>query len=95
MSGGTEGARWGWGLLMSPDARWLIAEERNQAIPDLKVAAWLELSERDGICKEFFKNFNQAFGLMSPVVIQAKKVNHRLECFNMCSEVQITLLSHD
>ncbi|KAL4684170.1 hypothetical protein H8959_021864, partial [Pygathrix nigripes] len=38
----------------------LTAEERNQAILDLKAAGWSELSERDAIYKEFsFHSFNQ------------------------------------
>ncbi|XP_069932214.1 pterin-4-alpha-carbinolamine dehydratase 2 isoform X5 [Oryctolagus cuniculus] len=44
----------------SADAQWLTAEERREAVLDLKAAGWAELSERDAIYKEFsFKNFNQ------------------------------------
>ncbi|XP_063467790.1 pterin-4-alpha-carbinolamine dehydratase 2 isoform X2 [Symphalangus syndactylus] len=45
---------------MSSGTHRLTAEERNQAILDLKAAGWSELSERDAIYKEFsFHNFNQ------------------------------------
>ncbi|XP_049565152.1 pterin-4-alpha-carbinolamine dehydratase 2-like [Orcinus orca] len=81
---------------MSAGAHWWTAEERNRVVLDLKAAGWLELSERDSIYKEFsFKNFNQAFGLMSGVALQAEKMNHHLEWFNGYSNVQITLTSHD
>ncbi|XP_059030598.1 pterin-4-alpha-carbinolamine dehydratase 2 isoform X2 [Mustela nigripes] len=78
------------------DARHLTAEERNQVILDLKAAGWSELHERDAIYKEFsFKNFNQAFGFMSRVALQAEKMNHHPEWFNVYNKVQITLTSHD
>lgn len=81
---------------MSADAHWLTAEERKQVILDLKAAGWSELSERDAIYKEFvFKNFNQAFGFMSRVALQAEKMNHHPEWFNVYNKVQITLTSHD
>uniref|UniRef100_A0A8C7ESR1 4a-hydroxytetrahydrobiopterin dehydratase n=1 Tax=Neovison vison TaxID=452646 RepID=A0A8C7ESR1_NEOVI len=78
------------------DAHHLTAEERNQVILDLKAAGWSELHERDAIYKEFsFKNFNQAFGFMSRVALQAEKMNHHPEWFNVYNKVQITLTSHD
>ncbi|XP_046521266.1 pterin-4-alpha-carbinolamine dehydratase 2 isoform X1 [Equus quagga] len=81
---------------MSADAHRLTAEERTQVILDLKAAGWSELSERDAIYKEFsFKNFNQAFGFMSRVALQAEKMNHHPEWFNVYNKVQITLTSHD
>uniref|UniRef100_A0A9L0R4V6 4a-hydroxytetrahydrobiopterin dehydratase n=1 Tax=Equus caballus TaxID=9796 RepID=A0A9L0R4V6_HORSE len=80
----------------SADAHRLTAEERTQVILDLKAAGWSELSERDAIYKEFsFKNFNQAFGFMSRVALQAEKMNHHPEWFNVYNKVQITLTSHD
>ncbi|PNI49926.1 PCBD2 isoform 3 [Pan troglodytes] len=81
---------------MSSGTHRLTAEERNQAILDLKAAGWSELSERDAIYKEFsFHNFNQAFGFMSRVALQAEKMNHHPEWFNVYNKVQITLTSHD
>ncbi|XP_069892541.1 pterin-4-alpha-carbinolamine dehydratase 2 isoform X1 [Dipodomys merriami] len=80
----------------SADTQWLTAEERNQAMLPLKAAGWSELSDRDAIYKEFsFKNFNQAFGFMSRVALQAEKMNHHPEWFNVYNKVQITLTSHD
>ncbi|XP_013362446.1 PREDICTED: pterin-4-alpha-carbinolamine dehydratase 2 isoform X1 [Chinchilla lanigera] len=80
----------------SSDSQLLTAEERDQILRDLKKAGWSELSERDAIYKEFsFKNFNQAFGFMSRVALQAEKINHHPEWFNVYNKVQITLTSHD
>uniref|UniRef100_A0A8C5L9G6 4a-hydroxytetrahydrobiopterin dehydratase n=1 Tax=Jaculus jaculus TaxID=51337 RepID=A0A8C5L9G6_JACJA len=75
---------------MSSDAQW------SEIIPDLKASGWVDLSERDAIYKEFsFKNFNQAFSFMSHVALQAEKMNHHPEWFNVYNKVQITLTSHD
>uniref|UniRef100_A0A8D0JXX6 4a-hydroxytetrahydrobiopterin dehydratase n=1 Tax=Sus scrofa TaxID=9823 RepID=A0A8D0JXX6_PIG len=100
--GGSRGWRWAFWhrsqalAKMSAGAHGLTAEERNQVIPDLQAAGWSELRERDAIYKEFsFKNFNQAFGFMSRVALQAEKMNHHPEWFNVYNKVQITLTSHD
>ncbi|XP_035758150.1 pterin-4-alpha-carbinolamine dehydratase 2 isoform X1 [Egretta garzetta] len=83
-------------VCQSSQPHWLTAEERSQALLDLKAAGWSELGERDAIYKEFnFKNFNQAFGFMTRVALQAEKMNHHPEWFNVYSKVQITLISHD
>ncbi|XP_036137790.1 pterin-4-alpha-carbinolamine dehydratase 2 isoform X4 [Molossus molossus] len=82
--------------IQSADAHLLTAEERNQVILELKAAGWSKLTDRDAIYKEFsFKNFNQAFGFMSRVALQAEKMNHHPEWFNAYNKVQITLTSHD
>ncbi|XP_053147815.1 pterin-4-alpha-carbinolamine dehydratase 2 isoform X2 [Hemicordylus capensis] len=81
---------------MSSQPHWLTTEERNQVLYDLKGAGWSELPERDAIYKEFnFKTFNQAFGFMTRIALQAEKMNHHPEWFNVYNKVQITLISHD
>ncbi|XP_075367073.1 pterin-4-alpha-carbinolamine dehydratase 2 isoform X2 [Mycteria americana] len=90
------GAAGGSRAAMSSQSHWLTAEERSQVLLDLKTSGWSELGERDAIYKEFnFKNFNQAFGFMTRVALQAEKMNHHPEWFNVYSKVQITLISHD
>ncbi|XP_073077710.1 pterin-4-alpha-carbinolamine dehydratase 2 isoform X1 [Manis javanica] len=37
----------------------------------------------------------EAFGFMSRVALQAEKMNHHPEWFNVYNKVQITLTSHD
>uniref|UniRef100_A0A6I8PAJ9 4a-hydroxytetrahydrobiopterin dehydratase n=1 Tax=Ornithorhynchus anatinus TaxID=9258 RepID=A0A6I8PAJ9_ORNAN len=72
------------------EAHWLTPEERNQVLLDLKASGWNELSERDAIYKEFcFKNFNKAFGFMSRVALQAEKMNHHPEWFNVYNKVNL------
>uniref|UniRef100_A0A8B9G3K6 4a-hydroxytetrahydrobiopterin dehydratase n=1 Tax=Amazona collaria TaxID=241587 RepID=A0A8B9G3K6_9PSIT len=83
-------------LIQSSQSHWLTTEERSQVLLDLKASGWAELGERDAIYKEFnFKSFNQAFGFMTRVALQAEKMNHHPEWFNVYSKVQITLISHD
>uniref|UniRef100_A0A8C4VZJ6 4a-hydroxytetrahydrobiopterin dehydratase n=3 Tax=Archelosauria TaxID=1329799 RepID=A0A8C4VZJ6_9SAUR len=80
----------------SSQSHWLTTEERTQVLLELKASGWSELGERDAIYKEFnFKTFNQAFGFMTRVALQAEKMNHHPEWFNVYNKVQITLISHD
>ncbi|XP_050818421.1 pterin-4-alpha-carbinolamine dehydratase 2 isoform X1 [Gopherus flavomarginatus] len=97
-SAGQGGARPGLRSLsaMSSQSHWLTTEERTQVLLELKASGWSELGERDAIYKEFnFKTFNQAFGFMTRVALQAEKMNHHPEWFNVYNKVQITLISHD
>ncbi|XP_003971069.1 pterin-4-alpha-carbinolamine dehydratase 2 isoform X2 [Takifugu rubripes] len=80
---------------MSSD-HWLSPAERDQLLVELRTAGWVEVEDRDAIFKELhFKNFNQAFGFMSRVALQAEKMNHHPEWFNVYNKVQITLTTHD
>ncbi|XP_078407055.1 pterin-4-alpha-carbinolamine dehydratase 2-like isoform X1 [Cetorhinus maximus] len=81
---------------MTSQTQWLTPEEREQLLPELKAAGWEEVEDRDALFKEFsFKNFNQAFGFMTRVALQAEKLNHHPEWFNVYHKVQITLSTHD
>uniref|UniRef100_A0AAZ3P7Q8 Pterin-4-alpha-carbinolamine dehydratase n=2 Tax=Salmoninae TaxID=504568 RepID=A0AAZ3P7Q8_ONCTS len=74
----------------------LSEEERDHLLPLLRNAQWVEVVGRDAIYKEFiFKDFNQAFGFMSRVALQAEKMDHHPEWFNVYNKVQITLSTHD
>ncbi|XP_078055492.1 pterin-4-alpha-carbinolamine dehydratase isoform X1 [Mustelus asterias] len=74
----------------------LSAEQREQLLPNLRAVGWSEVEGRDAIYKEFiFKNFNQAFGFMTRVALQAEKMDHHPEWFNVYNKVHITLSTHD
>ncbi|XP_056141271.1 pterin-4-alpha-carbinolamine dehydratase 2-like [Lampris incognitus] len=81
---------------MASDSHWLSPADREQLLMELRATGWLEVEERDAIYKELhFKTFNQAFGFMSRVALQAEKMNHHPEWFNVYNKVQITLTTHD
>ncbi|XP_076024667.1 pterin-4-alpha-carbinolamine dehydratase 2 isoform X1 [Genypterus blacodes] len=81
---------------MASDSHWLSPADREQLLMDLRATGWVEVEERDAIFKELnFKTFNQAFGFMSRVALQAEKMNHHPEWFNVYNKVQITLTTHD
>ena len=48
------------------------------------------------LVKEFtFKDFNEAFGFMVRVALEAEKMNHHPEWFNVYNKVRIELVTHD
>ena len=72
----------------------LAGVAREQAIAELD--GWQEVAGRDAICKCFaFKDFNAAFGFMTRVALQAEKMDHHPEWFNVYKTVQVTLSTHD
>ncbi|KAK6173967.1 hypothetical protein SNE40_017333 [Patella caerulea] len=74
----------------------LTTEQRETTLAPLTAAGWTTVTDRDAIYKEYlFKNFNQAFGFMTRVAMQAEKMDHHPEWFNVYNKVQITLSSHD
>ncbi|KAK1127841.1 hypothetical protein K0M31_003332 [Melipona bicolor] len=74
----------------------LTQEEREKDLKPLLSNGWSVRQNRDAIYKEFlFKNFNQAFGFMTKVALQAEKMDHHPEWFNVYNKVNITLSSHD
>ncbi|XP_026478772.1 pterin-4-alpha-carbinolamine dehydratase [Ctenocephalides felis] len=74
----------------------LSEQERSTLLQPLLNSGWSMVNARDAIYKEFmFKNFNEAFGFMSRVAMQAEKMDHHPEWFNVYNKVQVTLSSHD
>lgn len=74
----------------------LTDKEREESLTPLKSTGWTVQSNRDAIYKEFtFGDFNEAFGFMTKVALQAEKMNHHPEWFNVYNKVNITLSSHD
>ncbi|XP_061017301.1 pterin-4-alpha-carbinolamine dehydratase [Dama dama] len=81
---------------MAGKAHRLSAEERDQLLPNLRAVGWNELEGRDAIFKQFhFKDFNRAFGFMTRVALQAEKLDHHPEWFNVYNKVHITLSTHE
>ncbi|KAL3221632.1 hypothetical protein MRX96_029263 [Rhipicephalus microplus] len=59
----------------------LTDEERKTSLEPLFTAGWTQVKDRDAIYKEFlFKNFNQSFGFMTRIAMQAEKMDHHPEC---------------
>ena len=60
-----------------------------------KIQGW-NITETGKISKEFrFKNFVQAFGFMTKIAMEAEKMNHHPEWFNVYDRVKIELVTHD
>lgn len=69
--------------------------EKEKLVLDLTKSGWSRTEPRDTIKRSFeFKNFNQAFGFMTSVALEAEKRDHHPEWFNVYNKVDITLTSH-
>ncbi len=74
----------------------LSESARSEAIEALRATGWREVEGRDAITKRFeFKNFVEAFGWMSRVALNAEKLDHHPEWFNVFKTVEVTLSTHD
>lgn len=72
----------------------LTSAERRDALSEL--TGWGEVEDRDAIRKSFrFADFNAAFAFMTQVAMQAEKMNHHPEWFNVYNRVEIILTTHD
>jgi 4a-hydroxytetrahydrobiopterin dehydratase len=72
----------------------LTGAARARAIAGLK--GWSEVKGRDAIHKAFkFADFSEAFGFMTRVALQAERMDHHPEWFNVYNRVEITLSTHD
>ena len=62
----------------------------------LLLEGWSAAKDRDALQKTYiFKNFNEAFGFMSRVAMQAEKLDHHPEWSNVYNRVDVTLTTHD
>lgn len=59
------------------------------------LAGWEVASDGRAIAKTFrFADFNGAFGFMTMVALQAERLDHHPEWFNVWSRVDVTLTTH-
>ena len=69
---------------------------RSDALAPLLATGWCEDTSRDAIHKTFeFANFAEAFGWMARIAIEAEKMNHHPEWFNVYKRVNVVLTTHD
>ena len=72
----------------------LTGAARRDALSEL--TGWGEAEDRDAIRKSFrFTDFNAAFAFMTRVAMQAEKMDHHPEWFNVYNRVEIILTTHD
>ena len=70
----------------------LSHEELKRELKKLK--GWKIINGK--LTKEFvFNDFNEAFGFMVRVALEAEKMNHHPEWFNVYNKVRIELVTHD
>lgn len=69
--------------------------EKKQAIDSVVKNGWQKSGDKDAIKKVYtFKNFVRAFSFMTAVALEAEKLDHHPEWFNVYNRVEITLTSH-
>lgn len=57
---------------------------------------WQLVEGRDALRRSFkFKTFNQAFGFMARIAMQAEKLDHHPEWSNVYNRVEILMTTHD
>merc|ERR1712014_246572 len=71
----------------------LSDSDRNKALSSL--SGWSVAKDRDAICKTFqFKDFSEAFAFMTRSALEAEKLDHHPEWFNVYNRVEVTLATH-
>ena len=70
--------------------------DRETTVAALRLRGWKDQSpKRDAVAKRFeFASFNEAFGWMSRVALQAEAADHHPEWTNLYSIVEVTLTTH-
>ena len=72
----------------------LTQDERASALTELP--EWNGTEGRDAIRRRLdFSDFNEAWGFMSRVAVEAERIDHHPEWFNVWATVDITLTTHD
>lgn len=74
----------------------LEGDARAAALTELSARGWALMDDRDALQKTFkFGSFIEAWGWMSQMAIEAEKLNHHPEWFNVYNRVEVTLTTHD
>ena len=72
----------------------LTEDEREAVYAELN--EWTPVEGRDAIQRKFvFSNFNEAWGFMNRVAVEAERRDHHPEWFNVWATVDITLSTHE
>lgn len=71
----------------------LTEEQRAQALKDLP--GWSLVEGREAITRSYrFKSFSEAFGFMARAALEAEKLDHHPEWFNVYNRVDVVLATH-
>ena len=71
----------------------LSPEQRAQALKSLP--GWSLVEGREAITRSFkFKSFSEAFGFMARAALEAEKLDHHPEWFNVYNRVDVVLATH-
>ena len=74
----------------------LTQAERDSDLANLVENGWSLVDNRDAIAKTYqFPNFIAAFGWMTRAALQAEKLDHHPEWFNVYNRVEVVLSTHD
>ena len=74
----------------------LTRAERDSDLANLVENGWSLVDNRDAIAKTYqFSNFIAAFGWMTRAALQAEKLDHHPEWFNVYNRVEVVLSTHD
>jgi 4a-hydroxytetrahydrobiopterin dehydratase len=74
---------------------------RDRLSPEARAAAlqnlpgWSLVEGREAITKSYkFKSFSEAFGFMARAALEAEKLDHHPEWFNVYNKVEVVLATH-
>ncbi|MCB1360902.1 MAG: 4a-hydroxytetrahydrobiopterin dehydratase [Rhodobacter sp.] len=74
----------------------LDGEARDRALSELAAMGWTHDPVRDAVSRHFrFRDFSDAFGWMTRVALEAEKLDHHPEWFNVWNRVDAVLTTHD
>ena len=72
-----------------------LTEDERKAVY-VELYEWTPVEGRDAIQRKFiFSDFNEAWGFMTRVAVEAERRDHHPEWFNVWATVDITLSTHE